>query len=104
MAQFDVYTNPNLESQQRIPYLLDIQADLLDNLSTRVLVPLYHQGNIIRLLQHLNPTVHVNDSPFIASVAELSAVSVHVLSNPVDNISHEHERIIAAIDLLMTGV
>jgi len=104
MAQFDIYTNPNPKSQQNIPYLLDIQADLLQNLSTRVLVPLYHQGNIVRLLQHLNPIVHVNDSPFIASAAELSAVPLHVLGQPVGNISHERESIIAAIDLLVIGV
>ncbi len=43
MAQFDVYANPNPDSQQQIPYLVDIQADLLDHLATRVVAPLYRQ-------------------------------------------------------------
>jgi len=32
MAQFDVFENPNQETNQAVPYLLDIQADLLDGL------------------------------------------------------------------------
>lgn len=39
MAQFDVFENPNKATNQAIPYLLDVQADLLDSLSTRVVVP-----------------------------------------------------------------
>ena len=35
MAQFDVYRNPNPKTSSEIPYLLDIQTDLLDNLATR---------------------------------------------------------------------
>ena len=40
MAQFDVFENPNEETNEAVPYLLDLQADLLDTLSTRVVVPL----------------------------------------------------------------
>ncbi len=40
MAQFDVFENPNEETKQAIPFLLDVQAELLDVLSTRVVVPL----------------------------------------------------------------
>ncbi|CAA6816935.1 MAG: Unknown protein [uncultured Thiotrichaceae bacterium] len=40
MAQFDVYRNNNPASQEHIPYLLDVQSDLLDVLNTRVIVPL----------------------------------------------------------------
>ena len=40
MAQFDVYRNSSLDTRERIPYLLDIQHDLLSGLATRVVVPL----------------------------------------------------------------
>ena len=32
MGQFDVYENPNVETNQAVPYLLDVQADLLASL------------------------------------------------------------------------
>ena len=37
---FDVLKNPNQARQERFPYLLDIQSDLLGALETRVVVPL----------------------------------------------------------------
>ncbi|MGH8711698.1 MAG: CcdB family protein, partial [Burkholderiales bacterium] len=40
MAQFDVYRNANPATRARIPYLLDVQSDLLEPLTTRVVVPL----------------------------------------------------------------
>lgn len=40
MAQFDVYENPDPNSKATVPYLLDVQADLLNKLATRVVVPL----------------------------------------------------------------
>ena len=40
MAQFRVYENSNRATKQRIPYLLDIQSDLLDDLQTTVVIPL----------------------------------------------------------------
>ena len=54
MAQFDVYENPNPASQKSIPYLLDVQTDLLDNLATRQPV-----SQIDRRVEH--PRVQVTD-------------------------------------------
>jgi len=104
MAQFDVYVNPNPNSQQHIPYLVDIQADLLDHLSTRVVAPLYRQGNIVNLLQQLNPIITMKDKSFILSIAELAAIPFSSLGAPISNTHHERESIMAAVDLLITGI
>ncbi|MDH5211807.1 MAG: CcdB family protein, partial [Betaproteobacteria bacterium] len=40
MARFDVYRNPNRKSRDRVPLLLDVQASLLEDLATRLVVPL----------------------------------------------------------------
>ena len=63
MSQFDVYENPKTETNQVIPYLLDVQADLLDNLATRVVVPL----SIVapdKVIKHLNPQFLVDRPPY----------------------------------------
>jgi toxin CcdB len=39
MAQFDVYENLS-QSKKAIPFLLDIQHDILEHISTRVVIPL----------------------------------------------------------------
>lgn len=36
MAQFDVYENGNMETSELYPYLLDVQADILGELPTRI--------------------------------------------------------------------
>ena len=104
MAQFDVYTNPNPATNRQIPYLLDVQAELMDVLATRVIIPLYHQGSITTLAHHLNPVVQIQGQKLILSTAELAAVPTSYLGQAVDNISHERNDIISAIDLLITGV
>ena len=60
MGQFDVYENPNVETNQVIPYLLDIQADLLANLKTRVVVPLVSIESVGKTIKHLNPGLMSN--------------------------------------------
>lgn len=40
MTQFYIYENKNSKINKDVPYLLDIQNDILKNLSTRVVVPL----------------------------------------------------------------
>ena len=46
MAQFDVHSNRSPETRDRIPYLLDVQSDLLDPLATRVVVPLASRDSV----------------------------------------------------------
>ena len=59
MALFDVYENPNDETNQTVPYLLDLQADLLDNLATRVVAPLVAVALMGGAVKHLNPRFKV---------------------------------------------
>src|SRR3972149_1597257 len=60
MAQFDVYRNANPATRARIPYLLDVQSDLLDILATRVVIPLCKPGILKgRLAERLNPVFEV---------------------------------------------
>ncbi len=40
MSQFNVYSNPNPRSKTATPLLLDVQSDLIADLTTRVVVPL----------------------------------------------------------------
>ncbi|MBT6991314.1 MAG: plasmid maintenance protein CcdB, partial [Gammaproteobacteria bacterium] len=40
MAQFDVYKNPSKASKKAYPFILNIQCNLIDNITTRIVVPL----------------------------------------------------------------
>lgn len=103
MAQFDVYKNPNPETKQTIPYLLDIQADLLCSLTTRVVVPLYSLSAMGKAAQHLNPRFSIKRTAVIMSTAELAGVTQNSLGDKVCSLQEHRNEIIAALDFLITG-
>ena len=104
MAQFDVYLNPNADTSKAIPYLLDVQADLLDRLATRVVVPLILAEEMGLVAKHLNPQFKVKGTAVVMSTAELAGVSSRSLGDKVASLKTKRDEIIAALDLLFTGI
>ena len=104
MAQFDVYLNPNAHTRKVIPYLLDVQADLLDTLATRVVVPLVLAEEMGLAAKHLNPQFKIKGAAVVMSSAELAGVSTRTLGDKVTSLKNKRDEIIAALDLLFTGI
>ncbi|EGW23259.1 CcdB family protein [Methylobacter tundripaludum] len=103
MAQFDVFENPNKATNQTIPYLLDVQSDLLDNLSTRVVVPLVSASAMGKAIKHLNPEFTIRNTAVFMSTAELAGVPVRAIGEKVDSLTGRRHEIISALDFLFTG-
>lgn len=105
MAQFDVYRNANAASKARAPYLLDVQSDLLDTLTTRVVVPLCKPEVLKgKLAERLNPVLEVEGRKFILLTPEMAGVSRKALGECAGNLSQHRQAIIAALDLVITGI
>jgi len=105
MAQFDVYRNANPATRARIPYLLDVQSDLLDSLATRVVVPLCKPGILKgRLAERLNPVFRVEGKEVAMLTPELAGVAAKALGGPIGNLSGQRGAIIAALDLVISGI
>lgn len=98
MARFDVYRNPDGAG-----YLLDIQADLLDHLNTRVVVPLLPRAIAPQAARTLNPCFDLADESAVMTTQYMAAVPAGMLRQPVANLSGRRDEIVAAIDLLMQG-
>ena len=103
--QFDVYQNKNAETRRRFPFLLDVQANILNTLQTRVVVPLaprdlYEQKAVTRLM----PVLEIQDRKYVAVVPQLAGVPSRTLGNAISNVAHSRQEIIDALDLLTTGV
>lgn len=102
MAQFDVHKNPRAGAY---PLLLDVQADVLSQLSTRVVVPLmtlkrYGASPITRL----NPIAKIRNTEYVLVFQELAAVPASALGNRVTSLEDRRDDVIAAVDLLFTGI
>lgn len=105
MAQFAVYRNSNPATRRRFPLLLDVQSDLLDDLATRVVVPLApaesrKAGGIGRL----TPLVVVGKQYYRVVMPQLAGVPGKALGPAVGDLQGERDAIIAALDLLLTGI
>jgi len=105
MAQFDVYRNAHPASRARVPYLLDVQSDLLDTLATRVVVPLC-KPEVLRgkLAERLNPVFEVEGRKMVLLTPELAGVSRKALGEKIANLANRRDSIIAALDLVITGI
>jgi toxin CcdB len=99
MARFDVYRR-----RDGGIYLLDCQADLLSDLSTRFVVPLLPSGAAPKPAARLNPLLAVSGEPHVMVTQFAAAVLRSELGERVDNRRDDAEQIISALDLLITGV
>ena len=89
----------------RIPYLLDVQSDLLDSLATRTVVPLCKPAVLKgKLAERLNPAFDVDGRKLCMLTPELAGVPVKALGAPIGNLAGERAVISAALDLLVTGI
>lgn len=104
MRLFDVLRNPNPETASWAPYLLVLQNDLLRGLRTSVVAPLVREADFGRPAQALNPVFEVQGEPLVLSTAELAGVSTVMLGETVASLSGRRTEVIAAIDLLFTGI
>lgn len=103
MAQFDVYENTDPASQELIPFLLDVQHNLHQSLSTRTVVPLVRTRFLKQNLEKLSPVLTVNGEEVLMSTPELAGYPVCDLGAKVASLSDERQTIILAIDFLLSG-
>ena len=104
MAQFDLHANPNPATRDAVPYLLDVQADLLDALATRVVIPLLPLGPGDRPIERLNLVVEHDGCKMMLSTAEMAGVPLAALGERVGSLSASRDDIVAAIDFLVCGI
>lgn len=104
MAQFDIYVNPQLKSRQFVPYLVDVQIDLIDQLPTRLVMPLSRIGaSQSRLPSNLCLTVEI-DAESLSLMAYMAApVPARLLRKPVGSLRYRASEVSAALDAVISG-
>ncbi|MEO7152793.1 MAG: CcdB family protein [Burkholderiaceae bacterium] len=103
MPRFDVYPTPLLDEKRHTPYWLDVQADHLDGLATRVVVPLRKVTPGGLLKERLNPELDVDGMDVFADTANIATYPVSLLRRPVANLRGDRLLIENALDFLFTG-
>lgn len=98
MARFDVYRNADGPG-----YLLDLQANILERLNTRIVVPLMSPADSPLPANRLNPTFSIEGREVIMVTQFMATVSVTELEEQVTSLRQYQDDIVDAVDFLMQG-
>ena len=102
MAQFDVHRNAG-KHRDRIPYVVVIQSGLFDDYGRRVVVPLVRASSVGKIANPLfNPTFKIGKTSVVLHPLEIVSVPLAQLAKPVASLATEGDRIIQALDDLLT--
>ena len=100
MARFDVYANPDAAGRKQTPYLLDVQNDYIDALSTRVMIPLRHEVAFGPRARNLNPAFIIGTDNVVLDTAAMGAVPLAEMRKTVANLREARAVIQEALDTL----
>ena len=103
MAQFDVYTNPMVDQVNRIPYWLNLRSDHIDQLASRVIIPLRNLSNMGPRIDGLRPLVTVGKQQLCADVPSVASFAARLLKTPHSSVADQRHDLIAASGYLISG-
>ena len=100
MAQFDVH-----QLRPDFDLVVKCQSDLLDDLPRRFVVPLVpEQESGVQSHGRLTPPFEVRGERLIFAPPLAGTATVREIGPPIASLAAERDRIVAAVDPLMSGV
>ncbi len=104
MAQFDIYVNPQPASRQFVPYVVDVQSDLIDQLPTRLVMPLSRVGAAqTKLPSPLCLSIDIDGEVLSLQAYMAAPVSARLLKKPVTSLRYRASEVSAALDAVISG-
>ena len=105
MSQFDVYKNPSKATRKHLPYLLDVQNNFLDDLSTRIVIPLGLKTSFKNeAMDKLTPCVTYLDEELLILTPQLASVPNSILKEQIGSLAHLRHEILNALDFAISGI
>ncbi|CAM2164616.1 toxin CcdB [Paraburkholderia sacchari] len=104
MARFDVYANTG-KSRDITPYLVDVQSDFLEGLTSRVVIPLIRLDSFPRgkLPADFTPSFDIGGIQCIMHPAFIASVPLSELGPKTGSLREHRDRITSALDRLLGG-
>jgi toxin CcdB len=102
MAQFDVHKST---AGGLYPLLLDVQADALSRFERRIVVPMVPRKKYGgKPVPRLNPVVSIRGIDYVLLFQDLASIPRTGLGERVESLADRRADLIAAVDLLFTGI
>jgi toxin CcdB len=104
MTRFAVYQNRNPCSAGTFPLLVDVQSELLQDLETRVVIPLTRAASFSDFpLRFVMPTVQLDGKPYVLMTPQLTGLSRATLGPPKGSLEAHAREVSVATDMLFRG-
>jgi mRNA-degrading endonuclease toxin of MazEF toxin-antitoxin module len=101
--QFDIVENLNPIGRSRYPYLVVLQHDRVSSIGTVVVAPLT-ESSLALAGTRLHPVIEVGGRSYVVLTEELAAIRSGMLGRVVASAETGRYAIVAALDLLLTGI
>lgn len=98
MARFDLH-----RSEGQPGYLLNVQDALLDELPTRIVIPVLPADGPLPPFRDLSPQLDIDGVRHTVFVQYLAAVPRRELGRAIGNLEAHRDAITKALDVLLTG-
>ena len=101
MAQFDVHRNTGPQ-RAAIPYIVIVQSRRFDQARRRVAIPMVLESAVSNQDPRLNPAFDIEGRRVVLNPLHMVSVAVDRLGDRVSSLREQSDRVIAAIDLLIS--
>jgi len=103
LKQFDVFPNRSARTRGRHPYFIVLQSDMLDGLNTRIVAPLF-PASASGGGERFTPVVTVEGARYMVDMSNIGTIPARAAAAPTANLESERYQIVAATDLVFTGI
>ena len=105
MSQFALYKNEDSSSNKVYPFFIDIQHSLLEDLNSRMVIPLStHKTLNDTDAKRLCPILRFDEGSFVLLTHQMTSVPKSILKTEVTSLEKYRYEILAAIDMLTSGI
>ena len=104
MKQYDLYENTDSDSQVTYPYFVDVQTGLLNDLNSRVVIPIAPALDAKSFPKNLCPIIDINNKQFALLTHQITTVSSSFLESKEGSLLLNRDDIISELDFLLTGI
>ncbi len=105
MSQFTLYKNEDRTSNEAYPFFIDVQNALLDNLNSRLVIPLSPHKLLNNTdAKRLCPIIDIDEGSYVLLTHQMTSVPKSILKTEIASLENFRYEILSAIDMLISGI
>ena len=104
MAQFDVFENPIISARHAFPYVVTLQADIVQTTQGQIIAPLVPAESMAMNEGRLMPMVSLRGANYRVLVPALTGVRSRDLRAHYDTVAFARSELLAALDYLFFDI